>query len=167
MKKSFIKAAVVIVSILAFVLGISIYDSEKLAEPIIGYSEAVTQIPLNSMWDETEKQQNTTSAAVMTDNTTASYKSETIALTEESTSDTTTVFSEKIISSETNNITELININTASVEELKQLKGIGDVIAARIVEYAQTVGFKTIDDIKNVKGIGDKKYEAIKDKITV
>lgn len=148
MKKSFIKAAVVIVSILAFVLGISIYDSEKLAEPIIGYSEAVTQIPLDSMWDETEKQQTTTFAAVMTDNTTTSYKSETIALTEESTSDTTTVFSEKIIASETNNITELININTASVEELKQLKGIGDVIAARIVEYAQTVGFKSIDDIK-------------------
>ena len=62
---------------------------------------------------------------------------------------------------------ELINIITATAEELKQLNGIGDVIAARIVEYAQTVGFNSIEDIKNVKGIGDKKFENIKDKITV
>lgn len=62
---------------------------------------------------------------------------------------------------------ELININTATAEELKQLNGIGDVIAARIVEYAQTIGFNSIEDIKNVKGIGDKKYDNIKDKITV
>ncbi len=58
MKRSFIKAAVTIVSVLAFVL--VLYDSEKLAEPIIGYSEAVTQIPLDSMWEETAQTEETT-----------------------------------------------------------------------------------------------------------
>lgn len=77
------------------------------------------------------------------------------------------------ILSETEAVTEqtenkrLININTATAEELQQLNGIGPVIAERIVEYAQTLGFKSIEEIKNVKGIGEKKFEAIKDKITV
>lgn len=61
-----------------------------------------------------------------------------------------------------------ININTASVSELESLPGIGPVLAQRIVDYrAQKGGFKTIEEIKEVSGIGDKKFEAIKDLITV
>lgn len=154
MKKNFIKAIAAITTIIAIVLAISLYDSEKLAEPIIGYSEAVTQIPLDSMWNETEEQ-TTTAFTSVSDTESKPQESETsISKTSE-----TTVKTEKS--------TELININTATAEELKQLKGIGDVIAERIVEYAQTVGFNTIEDIKNVKGIGDKKFDVIKDKITV
>jgi competence protein ComEA len=61
-----------------------------------------------------------------------------------------------------------ININTATVEELATLPGVGNTIAKNIVEYREKNGsFKTIEELKNVKGIGDKKFEAIKDSITV
>lgn len=170
MKRSFIKAAVTIVSVLAFVLVISLYDSEKLAEPIIGYSEAVTQIPLDSMWEETAQTEETTQTpktqtitAVSTIDNTSRISEPTETVTTEQQTYTSEI-SEMSPKAEQN---ELININIATAEELKQLNGIGDVIAARIVEYAQTIGFNSIEDIKNVKGIGDKKYDNIKDKITV
>ena len=47
-------------------------------------------------------------------------------------------------------------------------KGIGEKPAQAIVEYRTQNGpFKAIEDIKNVKGIGDKKFEEIKDSITI
>jgi len=61
-----------------------------------------------------------------------------------------------------------ININTATKEELKRLNGIGDVLAEKIIEYREkSGGFKNINDIKNVNGIGEKRFEAIKDDITI
>lgn len=62
----------------------------------------------------------------------------------------------------------LININTADKEELTKLRGVGPVIADRILEYRQNNGaFETIEDIKKVKGIGPKTFEKMKDSITV
>lgn len=60
-----------------------------------------------------------------------------------------------------------VNINTCSKSDLVGLPGIGDVIADRIIEYRSTNKFSTIEDIKNVSGIGEKKFESIKDLITV
>ncbi len=60
-----------------------------------------------------------------------------------------------------------VNINTASVDELKTLSGVGDAIAGRIVEYRKGKRFSSPEDIKNVKGIGDSTYERIKGSITV
>ena len=61
----------------------------------------------------------------------------------------------------------LININTATIEELQTIDGIGESKAKSIVEYRKTNGnFESIEDIKNVDGIGDKLYETIKVYIT-
>jgi competence protein ComEA len=62
----------------------------------------------------------------------------------------------------------LVNINTASQEELETLPGIGPSLAQRIIQYRETSGpFKVPEDIKNVSGIGEKRYEQLKDYITV
>jgi competence protein ComEA len=61
-----------------------------------------------------------------------------------------------------------ININTASVEELAQLKRVGPKYAERIVEYRKTNGsFVNPEDIMNVPGIGQKTWEENKDRIVV
>ncbi len=62
-----------------------------------------------------------------------------------------------------------ININRATTAELDAgLEGIGPGLAQQIVDYRNTNGpFKKIEDIKKVGGIGDKRFEAIKDRISV
>lgn len=62
---------------------------------------------------------------------------------------------------------DLININTASLEELDSLPGIGPTTAQRIIDYRNMNGpFTTIDEIMDVSGIGPSTYDEIKDLIT-
>lgn len=62
----------------------------------------------------------------------------------------------------------LIDINTASVDQLDSLPNIGPVLAQRIVDYRNAQGpFKNIDEIMNVKGIGAAMFEGFKDLISV
>jgi competence protein ComEA len=62
----------------------------------------------------------------------------------------------------------VIDINTASLEELDALDGVGPSTAQKIIDYrTENGGFKTVDEIKEVPGIGDAKFAAIKDSITV
>ena len=61
-----------------------------------------------------------------------------------------------------------ININKATVEELDKLPGVGQATANKIINYREENGdFKSIEELKNVNGIGNKKYEQIKDEITL
>ena len=61
-----------------------------------------------------------------------------------------------------------IDINSASKSQLMSLPGIGEGKANAIIEYRKTNGhFKSIEEIKNVKGIGESIYQKIKDKIEV
>lgn len=63
---------------------------------------------------------------------------------------------------------KMININTATQTELETLPGIGPSTALKILNYRKENGtFHSIDEIKNVKGIGDSKFANIKDYITV
>ena len=61
-----------------------------------------------------------------------------------------------------------ININTASADELAQLKGVGVKKAAVIIEHRETNGpFKLPEDFLKVPGIGPKTFETNKDRIVV
>jgi len=61
-----------------------------------------------------------------------------------------------------------IDINTATMEELVELKYIGEKYAQRIIEFREKNGpFETIEDIMKVKGIGEKIFEVNKDLIVV
>ena len=61
-----------------------------------------------------------------------------------------------------------ININTASVEQLKMLPDIGEVLASRIVSYRTEYGlFASIEDLIHVDGIGEKRLEKLRQFITV
>lgn len=63
---------------------------------------------------------------------------------------------------------EIININTATKEELKKLPSVGDVTADKIIAYREkNGGFKTIEDIKKVDRIGESTFNKLKDKIDV
>lgn len=63
---------------------------------------------------------------------------------------------------------KLVNINTANLEELQKLDGIGPSMAQKIVNHREQNGyFSSIEDIKNVSGIGETKYNKIKENITI
>lgn len=62
---------------------------------------------------------------------------------------------------------EKLDINKASLEDLKKVPGIGEVTAKSIIEYREREGsFKSIEDLKKVKGIGEKKLELLKNYLT-
>lgn len=73
-----------------------------------------------------------------------------------------------IENSNMNSNSSKININKASIEELKNLPGVGDSLAEKILNYRKENGkFKSIEDLKNVNGIGEKKFESMKEYISI
>lgn len=81
--------------------------------------------------------------------------------------DENSLINDACIENDKNEVTGKININTASLEELMKLPGVGESKAKSIIEYRETKSkFNTIEDIKNVNGIGDNLFAQIKENIT-
>ena len=60
-----------------------------------------------------------------------------------------------------------VNLNAASAEELQSLPGIGEVLAARIIEYREQSGpFACPEELMAVKGIGESLFDAVSGRIT-
>ncbi|MBM7333468.1 DNA uptake protein [Alcanivorax marinus] len=64
--------------------------------------------------------------------------------------------------------TASINLNTASAEQLQQLRGIGPAMAARIVDWREQEGpFTSVDQLMAIKGIGEKTLARFRDRLTL
>lgn len=62
----------------------------------------------------------------------------------------------------------LVNLNRASEEELSSLPGVGEKLAKNIVIYRKKHGgFKSIEDLKNIERVGNKKFNKLKNRVTV
>jgi competence protein ComEA len=62
----------------------------------------------------------------------------------------------------------VINLNTATVQELETLPGIGPVLAKRIVEFrTRRHGFKRVEELLAIPGISERKWKLLRDKVEV
>ncbi len=61
-----------------------------------------------------------------------------------------------------------VDLNRADQEELESLPGVGPYLAAQILDYREKLGpFQRVEDLMNVRGIGEKKFQQLKDLVTV
>ena len=60
-----------------------------------------------------------------------------------------------------------VNLNSATIEELENLPGVGQTTAQKIIEYRQQHRFDKIEDVMNVKGIGKAKFQKMKNYLEI
>lgn len=75
-----------------------------------------------------------------------------------------TQVTQQVAAAETSN---KINLNTASLEQLDSLPGIGPVYAQRIIDYRKKKQFSSLEEVMEIQGIGEKTFDKMKDLITI
>lgn len=145
------------------------FESDAVIDNI-NLSKIITSEMVIYVFSENEYEEEVT--LVLTDAAESSsvLKSEEVYITEEveekiSIIDSTTVLESSSASSSESS--SLVNLNTASKEELLTLAGIGETKADAIIAYREETLFASIEELTNVSGIGDSTFESIKDFITV
>jgi competence protein ComEA len=61
----------------------------------------------------------------------------------------------------------LVDLNTASAEQLEALPGVGEVTASRIIAYRQAHPFRSVEELRQVEGIGERRYAQLEKLVTV
>jgi len=61
----------------------------------------------------------------------------------------------------------LVDLNAASAEQLDALPGVGEVTASRIIAYREAHPFRSVEELRQVDGIGDRRFTQLKDLVTV
>ncbi len=118
---------------------ISVQDTSASAYTVSDVSETATQITANTVTDNT------------TDGTVAGAQSDANSGGDADVS-----------------VSYPLDLNTCTAEELMTINGIGEVKANNIIEYRDYLGgYTSVEQIKNIKGIGDKVYEKISPYLTV
>ncbi len=79
----------------------------------------------------------------------------------------TPLFTEAVTTTGTTQ-TVIINLNTATAEELQQLEGVGEVLSGRIIAYREAYGgFRSVEDLLDVQGVGKTRLEKWRPYLTV
>lgn len=79
-----------------------------------------------------------------------------------------TLAPEKSIAQFVTRLSEPLDLNTATLEELIDLPGIGPILARRIIEYREARGgFKSVEELLEVRGIGPKRLEQLRQRVEV
>ncbi len=153
------KVLLLIVFILYLILSLLPFETLNISKPRIVTvevkgeveNECVIELPLGSCFDDLLKH------IELKDDADISF----FSLSE-------TLYNREIIVIPKKTVNELkISLNSATLNELMLLPGIGEVTANRIIEYRKEHSFHSIEEIKNINGIGDKRFEKIKQYLTI
>ena len=162
------------VSTIFFFLRIKDQESKVRYRAVAGEEKGDDSATGESGAESPEKEKSTIENPTIESPTIESFSTESLTIESFSTESPTIESSTKessatgSSSSKSEKITAKININTASVEELQTLKGIGPATAKSIILYREEYGaFSAIEEIMNVKRIGEKTFAKIKERITV
>lgn len=162
------------VSTIFFFLRIKDQESKVRYRAVAGEEKGDDSATGESGAESPEKEKSTIENPTIESPTIESFSTESLTIESFSTESPTIESSTKessatgSSSSKSEKITTKININTASVEELQTLKGIGPATAKSIILYREEYGaFSAIEEIMNVKRIGEKTFAKIKERITV
>lgn len=145
---------------------------EKTAQNIIEYRESIGQYTFVEQLLDVEgigetklnrwKPYLIVDTVTTTDGEAFSTTSDTSRTTTVTTTTAATTTVSTVISTTTTTVFDgVLNLNTATKEELMQIKGIGEITALKIIEYREAIGgFTALEQLMNIDGIGEKKFAA-------